>query len=435
MSYPPEISEKCRKVLEVIFRGHPERTTWTSRGVSKKVSAVTWSELQIALNASFDDIENSIANLVSNKFIESGLQNPTLWRKLQGEKQTPFFWITATGEAFLKTGNVSQRTLTKAVTVEQEFQNLKQAIATISPVELNDKELSANVGMAAAILAKTVADAAKSRIDNDDDRLEAGLHAFAYANYFSWVTAASFEISSALAVLELLGVQESKRCIKAIISSYNDMTSSNNKSLQAIGITCERWHKSPSYENFSEMVELYSLSKKYISIVLDDAENEKASDLQSVEGAQRSRVIRALATIGIQLPINLDDRDLCQKATVAIVRKAAKDASQQPVWLGAGHRFTAAITGFTIANELRYRLAAPFEQVASTAVAILLGAEDESDFNEVNEMAELYNDLSAKPGIVEAIGKSFSEWLATPSSDNYRGLVAVYQVLAERATE
>ena len=186
-------------------------------------------------------------------------------------------------------------------------------------------------------------------------------------------------------------------------------------------------------EKAARTADLYSA---YLLILFPPSDQPAAMMMKAtVEGAQRSRAIRSMATIGIQLPLNLDDRDLCQKATVAIVRKVAKDASQQPVWLGAGHRFTAAITGFTIANALTYQLAAPFEQVANTAVAILLGAEDDSDFKEVDEMAYVYNDLSAKPGIVESIGKSFSEWLLTPSTDNYLGLVAVYQVLAECVSE
>lgn len=131
MSYPPEITEKDRKVLEVIARGHPERTmTSTRNGISKQVSALTWNEIQLARNASFSDISDCIAHLVANGYIDSGRQNPSIWGRLKGESETAFFWVTPAGQAFLRTDSTSSSTA-----VESRDQKLKSTPADLDRVQ------------------------------------------------------------------------------------------------------------------------------------------------------------------------------------------------------------------------------------------------------------------------------------------------------------
>lgn len=104
MTYPPKITEKDRKVLAIVARGHLDRKmTATRGGISSQVSALTWNEIQVALNVPFGEISDSIAHLVANNYIDSGRQNPTFWGKIKGEPETAYFWLTPEGEKFLQT--------------------------------------------------------------------------------------------------------------------------------------------------------------------------------------------------------------------------------------------------------------------------------------------------------------------------------------------
>lgn len=106
-SCPPRVSEADIKVLAVIARGHPDRKmTSTYNGRSVQVSALTWNEIQLGLNAPFKDISDSIACLVANDLIYSGRQQPSIWGRLKGETEVAFFWATNKGQMLLQSNDV-----------------------------------------------------------------------------------------------------------------------------------------------------------------------------------------------------------------------------------------------------------------------------------------------------------------------------------------
>jgi hypothetical protein len=154
----------------------------------------------------------------------------------------------------------------------------------------------------------------------------------------------------------------------------------------------------------------------------------------AAEGGERARVVRALATVDVQIDPTFDDQRFCTRAVMAVVQDLAKRAGQSPIWLDDDHRFTAGIFAFTLANAVSFRLGASFEQVASAAALMLTAVEDgdpAEDAKGVDEIADVYNDLTTKGRVVEAIGKTFTAWLAEPSVDNYAKLVGLYQLLGE----
>jgi hypothetical protein len=156
----------------------------------------------------------------------------------------------------------------------------------------------------------------------------------------------------------------------------------------------------------------------------------------AAEGAERSRIVRALGTLGLKVDPASDDEKLCVRAVVEIVRDVAKRAGHSPIWLDDDYRFTAGIVAFTLANALSFRLGVPFEQAAQSAAYILTAVHDdddraEEDFRGVDEIAEVYNHLTTKGRIIEAVGTTFTKWLAGPTPENLDRLVALYALLGE----
>jgi hypothetical protein len=132
MSYPPEISAKEKEVLEILGRGHPDRRmTATHRNNAAQVPALTWAEIQIALNTTHGEIGDAVAKLVANKLIDSGRQDPSFWGRLRGDKETYYFWITETGKAHLKQENVGQKLHTHS-----NFKEIKTSSPELGKVEL-----------------------------------------------------------------------------------------------------------------------------------------------------------------------------------------------------------------------------------------------------------------------------------------------------------
>ena len=138
MSYTPKLTEKDRKVLEVIARGHPDRKlTATYHGVSTQVSALTWNEIQLALNTSFSDISDCIAHLITNDYIDTGRrQSPSFWRRVKGESETAYFWITQKGLAFLREGAEKPES-----SISDGENGLKSDLDDLKRVEANLKQL------------------------------------------------------------------------------------------------------------------------------------------------------------------------------------------------------------------------------------------------------------------------------------------------------
>jgi len=150
-------------------------------------------------------------------------------------------------------------------------------------------------------------------------------------------------------------------------------------------------------------------------------------------GAERSKVERAIATLGLEINSESDNKDFCLKAVVAIVRDLAKSAERSPTWLDDDNRFLAGIFAFTFSNALSYRLAVSFELTASTSTFMLISAGDresmEHDMRDIDEIGASYNRMGKEGRVIEAIGTTFSKWLVRPTNENYASLVELYRLL------
>lgn len=89
-------------ILRAIGRGHPTRR-FTARldGRDKELSAVTWDEIQVAVQATMLEIAEPISHLINKGLIDSSREYPSLLGKLAGKKPITYFWITKNGEATL----------------------------------------------------------------------------------------------------------------------------------------------------------------------------------------------------------------------------------------------------------------------------------------------------------------------------------------------
>lgn len=102
MAYPPPVTKKERKILEIVARGHPERTMNVRRSfASGTVNALEWTEIQIASGLSSNEFGDCIAHLVAGNLIDSGEQSPGLLGRLRGKDEQFFFWATELGHRFL----------------------------------------------------------------------------------------------------------------------------------------------------------------------------------------------------------------------------------------------------------------------------------------------------------------------------------------------
>ncbi len=107
MGHRRQISMLDRELLDIIGRGHPDRTfTAMGAGLSRRVSPLKVDEIQIALNTEYSETIDSIARLVANSYIKSGRQHPSFWRWLMGERGISYFWITESGRAYLQAAQI-----------------------------------------------------------------------------------------------------------------------------------------------------------------------------------------------------------------------------------------------------------------------------------------------------------------------------------------
>ena len=102
MLKPPKITKSERNVLAIIAKGHPNRVmTINTPNGTKKVSPLTWDEIQYDANKQFDDFADCIAHLVSCKFIKSATIRVGLIQRIFGKKDTYYFLATNAGRKFL----------------------------------------------------------------------------------------------------------------------------------------------------------------------------------------------------------------------------------------------------------------------------------------------------------------------------------------------
>lgn len=96
------LSEQDVAVLRVVVQGHPDRKlTKSGRNINTHVSALTVSEIQVALGLSENTIINCIAHLVSVDLIASGRELPSLWGRLTGRPEQWYVWATEQGKCWL----------------------------------------------------------------------------------------------------------------------------------------------------------------------------------------------------------------------------------------------------------------------------------------------------------------------------------------------
>src|SRR5262245_36041966 len=96
----------------------------------------------------------------------------------------------------------------KAAAEGDRLHRLRQAIATVSSESMHGKDATEDAAIAAAILTTAIAERA---IEDDDDRFVAGVFAFVFSNYFSFLLAGNFEMAASLAVMKVVGVDEFER--------------------------------------------------------------------------------------------------------------------------------------------------------------------------------------------------------------------------------
>jgi hypothetical protein len=103
VAYPPTVIKMERMVLEIIARGHPDRTM-NHRGnfSSGTVNAIEWNEIQVASGLSFDEFGQCIAHLVQGNLIKSGRELPGFLGRIAGKQERTYFWATDLGHDFLK---------------------------------------------------------------------------------------------------------------------------------------------------------------------------------------------------------------------------------------------------------------------------------------------------------------------------------------------
>lgn len=102
MAYPPAVTKKERRVLEIIRRGHPHRTmNVKSRNSTVTVNALEWTEIQIAAGLDASEFGDCIAHLGAGNLIDSARELPGVFSRLRGAKEKYFFWITQQGRRFL----------------------------------------------------------------------------------------------------------------------------------------------------------------------------------------------------------------------------------------------------------------------------------------------------------------------------------------------
>jgi hypothetical protein len=96
MTYPPSVTKKDHKVLEVIGRGHPERTmnVRTAAGSSTIVNALDWNEVEIGAGLALPELSGCIAILGAHKLIENGIEYAGIFARLRGAENKTYFWIT-----------------------------------------------------------------------------------------------------------------------------------------------------------------------------------------------------------------------------------------------------------------------------------------------------------------------------------------------------
>jgi len=103
MDDPHEIDERDVAVLEIVARGHPERSFFVDRSdPSQPISGLSWEEIQVASGRTLAEVWDSLARLGGNGLIDNRQLGPGFFGGLFGQDPTTYYWITPKGRAFLQ---------------------------------------------------------------------------------------------------------------------------------------------------------------------------------------------------------------------------------------------------------------------------------------------------------------------------------------------
>ena len=101
---------------------------------------------------------------------------------------------------------------------------------------------------------------------DDDDRFVAGIFAFVFADYFSSLLGGTFELASSFAVLRVSAQRIGNGASIQIRDAYNTMVQSKSKSIEAIGLACEAWFKSPDKSRVAILVEVFKMVREHVAV-------------------------------------------------------------------------------------------------------------------------------------------------------------------------
>ncbi len=103
MTYPPPMNALEKRLLAAIAAGHPERRMEVSaRGQRMRVAPLTWNEIAVAMGVPQHDLTDPIAHLVAGDAIDSARQPAGFFKRLRGEDDTTFFFVTPKGRTLLQ---------------------------------------------------------------------------------------------------------------------------------------------------------------------------------------------------------------------------------------------------------------------------------------------------------------------------------------------
>lgn len=251
MTYPPPVSKKERRVLEIIGRGHPNRTmNVKSRASTGTVNSLEWAEIQIAAELGATEFGDCIAHLTAGGLIDSARELPSMFSRLRGNQEKYFFWITPQGRRFLVETGVESNGRAQ----------MRSALATIDVELTNDDDVACAASAAAGLVRKLISTSGADPYD-DDTIFTAGIFAFAAANHFSDQIEASSKdaLNSFLLALLILAdgsAPEVNRVFEPIRNAREQM---GEKVKLAIAQGIYQWARSPSSDRLSLLSELFEL--------------------------------------------------------------------------------------------------------------------------------------------------------------------------------
>lgn len=149
----------------------------------------------------------------------------------------------------------------------------------------------------------------------------------------------------------------------------------------------------------------------------------------SAAGANIASLRSALSTVGVVVPPTPGPGLVAQAAaglTQNILRDTNKTLADDDVL------FTAGLFTFVAANHFSFKVAEPFEESASLAIAAL-GSYSRPSFERLHgPIVDAYNSMSGKESpTLLAIGETIARWAETPTTENYNRLCELFSICLE----